>query len=280
MSSVRKVAQIIQGVEATDGAGVKLVRLFGLPHTSMFDPFLMMDGFDSVDPADYQNGFPWHPHRGIETITYIIEGSVEHQDSLGNKGVINSGDAQWMTAGSGIIHNEMPKQAERMRGIQLWLNLPRKHKMTKPAYGDILHHDIPNIKESNNTIKVVAGSYKDTKGAFTGRYVTPSFLDVTLAKDSTWELQVPSTHTLFVYVIEGSVEFAGTHVDAKQVALFEKGDTVHATAGEHGARFLLLHAEPIHEPIAWGGPIVMNTEAELHQAFAELQAGTFIKKDS
>ena len=277
MSTIRKVSQIVKGVEATDGAGVKLVRLFGLPHASSFDPFLMMDGFDSVDPADYQNGFPWHPHRGIETVTYIIEGSVEHQDSLGNKGVINSGDAQWMTAGSGIIHQEMPKQAERMRGIQLWLNMPRKHKMSKPAYGDILHHNIPVVKEKGSTIKIIAGEYKETKGAFTGRYVTPGFLDIELDKGASWELSIPKTHTLFVYVLEGSVDFAGTQVASRQVALFEKGDSVQAVAGERGARFLLLHAEPIHENIAWGGPIVMNTEAELHQAFAELQSGSFIK---
>ena len=279
MSKIRKIAQIIQGIDATDGAGVKLVRLFGQPHTASFDPFLMMDGLDSVDPADYQNGFPWHPHRGIETVTYIIEGNVGHHDSLGNKGVINSGDAQWMTAGSGIIHQEMPKQAERMHGIQLWLNLPQKHKMTKPAYGDILHHNIPVVKEAGSTIKVIAGKYKTTKGAFTGKYVAPNFLGIELAKGASWELQTPSSHTLFVYVLEGSVDFAGTKVATKQVALFEKGDTVKASAGEDGAKFLLLHAEPIGEPIAWGGPIVMNTEAELHQAFAELRADTFIKHD-
>jgi len=279
MSNVRKVAQIIKGTDGTDGAGVKLVRLFGQPHTASFDPFLMMDGFDSVDPADYQNGFPWHPHRGIETVTYIMEGNVEHQDSLGNKGVINSGDAQWMTAGSGIIHQEMPKQAERMHGIQLWLNLPRKHKMTKPAYGDILHHNIPVVNEAGSTIKVIAGDYKTTKGAFAGKYVAPCFLDVELAKGANWELQTPSSHTLFVYILEGSVDFAGTEVTTKQVALFEKVDIVQASAGEGGARFLLLHAEPIGEAIAWGGPIVMNTEAELHQAFAELRADTFIKHD-
>ncbi len=282
MGKTRAISQIITGVNATDGAGVKLVRLFGGEvQAKAFDPFLMMDGFGSIDPSDYSKGFPWHPHRGIETITYLIAGSIEHKDSLGSIGVINSGDAQWMTAGSGIIHQEMPQATQRMLGIQLWLNLPKRHKMTTPRYGDILAHDIPVVQEGSTTVKVVAGEYRKITGAFTGAYVEPQFLDVELGKDSQWKLETQAQHTLFVYIVQGSASFAGSsnEVSHKHVVLFGTGDNLQVTAGTNGARILVFSAKPINEPIAWGGPVVMNTEAELNEAFAEMQAGTFIKTD-
>jgi redox-sensitive bicupin YhaK (pirin superfamily) len=275
----RKPTKIINGREGTDGAGVKLIRLFSHDSTNDFDPFLMMDAFDSVDPEDYNKGFPWHPHRGIETITYIVDGGVEHQDSLGNSGVINSGDAQWMTAGSGIIHNEMPVESKRMRGFQLWLNLPKQHKMTSPSYNDIKNHDIPVVKENENIIRIISGEYDKTKGAFQPKYIQPLFLDITLTKNNVFELGIPSADTLFIYVLEGEVSFTDFDdaIAHKNVVLFDKGDTFNVKSVTSESRILLFSAKPINEPVAWAGPIVMNTEAELEVAFAQLQRGTFVQ---
>ena len=275
----RKPTKIINGREGTDGAGVKLIRLFSHDSTNDFDPFLMMDAFDSVDPEDYNKGFPWHPHRGIETITYIVDGGVEHQDSLGNSGVINSGDAQWMTAGSGIIHNEMPVESKRMRGFQLWLNLPKQHKMTSPSYNDIKNHDIPVVKENENIIRIISGEYDKTKGAFQPKYIQPLFLDITLTKNNVFELGIPSADTLFIYVLEGEVSFTDFDdaIAHKNVVLFDKGDTFCTKSVTNESRILLFSARPINEPVAWAGPIVMNTEAELEVAFAQLQRGTFVQ---
>lgn len=275
----RKPTKIINGREGTDGAGVKLIRLFSHDSTNDFDPFLMMDAFDSVDPEDYNKGFPWHPHRGIETITYIVDGEVEHQDSLGNSGVINSGDAQWMTAGSGIIHNEMPVESKRMRGFQLWLNLPKQHKMTSPSYNDIKNHDIPVVKENENIIRIISGEYDKTKGAFQPKYIQPLFLDITLTKNNVFELEIPSSDTLFIYVLEGEVSFADFDdaIAHKNVVLFGKGDTFNVKSVTSESRILLFSAKPIKEPVAWAGPIVMNSEAELEVAFAQLQRGTFVQ---
>jgi redox-sensitive bicupin YhaK (pirin superfamily) len=275
----RKPTKIINGREGTDGAGVKLIRLFSHDITNDFDPFLMMDAFDSVDPEDYNKGFPWHPHRGIETITYIVDGGVEHQDSLGNSGVINSGDAQWMTAGSGIIHNEMPVESKRMRGFQLWLNLPKQHKMTSPSYNDIKNHDIPVVKENENIIRIISGEYDKTKGAFQPKYIQPLFLDITLTKNNVFELGIPSADTLFIYVLEGEVSFTDFDdaIAHKNVVLFDKGDTFNVKSVTSESRILLFSAKPINEPVAWAGPIVMNTEAELEVAFAQLQRGTFVQ---
>lgn len=282
MSKVREIAQVVTGVDAVDGAGVKLVRLFGgVEQAKLFDPFLMMDGFDSSDPTDYSEGFPWHPHRGIETITYLIEGQIEHQDSLGSIGVINTGDVQWMTAGSGIIHQEMPQPAKRMLGIQLWLNMPQKHKLSKPQYGDILSHKIPVVQEGGNTVRVIAGEYKDTQGAFTGAYVTPVFLDVELSAQSAWQLPTTASHTVFVYIVHGGASFGlSDSIGSQQVVRMSEGDALHMQAGEDGARVLVFAAEPLHEPIAWGGPVVMNTQAELEAAFEQMQNGSFLQLDN
>lgn len=278
--STRKIKQIIKGRRAMDGAGVRLVRVVGHDDVKNFDPFLMLDAFDSTNPDDYTRGFPWHPHRGIETITYLIQGEIEHGDSLGNHGVIKDGDCQWMTAGSGIVHQEMPIAAPRMLGAQLWLNLPKKDKMTNPAYNDIKSSDIPVIKEEHATIRVISGAYKDTKGAFEGVYIKPIYLDVTVNENSKWTFDTNASDMLFIYIVEGEAileENSSEVIEEKQAVLFGEGNTLSIETQEKPIRFLLLSATPLKEPVAWGGPIVMNTEEELREAFMELDLGTFVK---
>ncbi len=284
----RKATQIIRGQNAIDGAGVHLRRVLGPKNIVDFDPFLMLDGFDSENPKDYIKGFPWHPHRGIETITYIIQGNVEHSDSLGNKGAILDLECQWMTAGSGIIHQEMPKESERMLGCQLWVNLPAKDKMTMPAYGDITKDKVVLVKEKDAEVRILAGSYNGQKGVFEGKYVKVTYLDVALAPESVWTYrEAPNNETLFIYLLEGnlSVEEPFFDYEEKSCAILfttldntnNIRDTVEVRSGKNGARFVLLSAKPLKEPVAWGGPIVMNTNQELSQAFEELDNDTFIK---
>ena len=275
----RRVEQIVTGTATQDGAGVSLVRVLGHGTTEAFDPFLMLDAFDSRDPRDYVKGFPWHPHRGIETVTYLIQGDIEHGDSLGNMGSILDGCCQWMTAGSGILHQEMPKEAPRMLGLQLWLNLPAKDKMCDPAYHDIRDADVPVVTESGASVRVIAGSYKGTKGAAQGDYVRMRMLDADLKPGADFELETPEDETLFVYLVTGSGSFGADKraIGEKHAVLFSKGDGVTITAGARGLRFILCQAKALNEPIAWGGPIVMNTRQELQQAFDELDKGTFIK---
>jgi redox-sensitive bicupin YhaK (pirin superfamily) len=280
MGTIRTINKVVTGKRATDGAGVRLVRVIGYDDVKEFDPFLMMDAFDSVNPDDYTKGFPWHPHRGIETVTYLIRGDIEHGDSLGNKGSILDGDCQWMTAGSGIIHQEMPKACERMLGVQLWLNLPAKDKMTKPQYRDIVSSKIPVIEEDGNKVHIISGSYKGNAGALEGDYVKPLFMDIELEEGKTWSLEVEEDTTLFVYIVSGEGCFEPNtkeYISEKHGVLFNEGDTFYAEASSKGMRFLLLSAKPLKEPIAWGGPIVMNTKEELNQAFKEIEDGTFIK---
>lgn len=281
MDAIRKISKITKGVPGVDGAGVKLVRVFGYHDTKDYDPFLMLDAFDSDNPEDYVKGFPWHPHRGIETITYLIEGEIEHGDSLGNKGVIRGGDCQWMTAGSGIIHQEMPKASKRMLGAQLWLNLPAKDKMTKPKYGDIKKENVPVIQEEGSKVHIIAGSYQGIAGAFEGNYVKADYLDVELDADAVWNYDTEEKATLFLYILYGGGKFdpdVEETVTAKQAVLFKDGDKLYVKAADKGIRFLLFAAESLKEPIAWGGPIVMNTKEELELAFRELDENTFIKK--
>ncbi len=284
----RKATQIVRGQHAVDGAGVRLRRVLGAATISDFDPFLMLDGFDSTDPKDYIKGFPWHPHRGIETVTYLIKGKIEHGDSLGNKGTIRDLECQWMTAGSGIIHQEMPKASVRMLGCQLWVNLPAKDKMTEPAYGDITQDKIVVTQEEKATVRILAGSYKGTKGVFEGKYVKVTYLDIDLAPDSTWTYrETPNDETLFIYLLDGTLAVDDLLQDFEEkscAVLFrsttpdaETNDAVVVRSGSQGARFVLLAAKPLREPVAWGGPIVMNTREELEQAFNELDRGTFIK---
>jgi len=288
--TLRKCAQIVRGQHAIDGAGVRLRRVLGLRTVKDFDPFLMLDGFDSSNPQDYIKGFPWHPHRGIETVTYLLKGDVEHGDSLGNKGFIRDLQCQWMTAGSGIIHQEMPMAAERMLGCQLWVNLPKKDKMTQPAYRDIQKQDVKEVEEENATIRVLSGRYHNNYGAVKGEYVKVQYLDVNLKPDSIWKYNETSNdQTLFLYLIDGTLaaDEELSKFEEKACAMLMSAsssdsadfDEVRVKSGPAGARFFLIAARPLREPVAWGGPIVMNTDEELEEAFRELDNKTFIKHD-
>jgi len=288
--SVRKCTQIVRGQNAVDGAGVRLRRVLGLRTVRDFDPFLLLDGFDSFDPNDYIRGFPWHPHRGIETVTYLLRGDIEHGDSLGNSGFIRDLQCQWMTAGSGIIHQEMPKAAERMLGCQLWVNLSKKDKMTQPAYRDIKQQDVSVVQEKNATVRVLSGNYNGKHGAVKGEYVKVQYLDVALEPDCIWHYkETPNDQTMFLFLIEGTLaaDDALVNFEEKACAILMSGssltdseyDEVLVKSGPEGARFFLIAAKPLREPVAWGGPIVMNTEEELNEAFRELDNKTFIKHD-
>jgi redox-sensitive bicupin YhaK (pirin superfamily) len=287
--SKRKCTQIVRGQHAIDGAGVHLRRVLGLRTVKDFDPFLMLDGFDSTDPKDYIKGFPWHPHRGIETVTYLLKGEIEHGDSLGNSGIIRDLQCQWMTAGSGIIHQEMPKASERILGCQLWVNLPKKDKMTQPAYRDIKQQDVSVVLEKNATIRVLSGNYRDNFGVVKGEYLKVQYLDIALEPESVWSYKETSNdQTLFLYLIEGKLaaDDALTKFEEKACAILLSGSSVSSSdydeivvkAGTEGARFFLIAAKPLKEPVAWGGPIVMNTKEELDEAFRQLDNGTFIWK--
>ena len=280
MIQTRKVKKIITGEQTVDGAGVRLVRVIGRKDTKEFDPFLMLDAFDSRNPLDYIQGFPWHPHRGIETIPYLIHGDIEHGDSLGNTGSILDGECQWMTAGSGIIHQEMPKASERMLGVQLWLNLPAADKMTAPMYHGITQGEMPVVDEEKARVRVIAGTYKETAGARSGDFVKPLLLDVELNAGAEWMLQTDPDASLFIYIFQGEGAVGAveeTAVAVKQAVLFSEGALLQVKAATAGLRFLLAAGRPLREPIAWGGPIVMNTQEELDTAFRELKNDTFIK---
>lgn len=277
----RTIRKIVTGTTQYDGAGVKLVRVLGYHDTKDFDPFLMLDAFDSQDPEDYIKGFPWHPHRGIETITYLISGNIEHGDSLGNKGSILDGCCQWMTAGSGILHQEMPKASERMLGVQVWLNLPKQNKMSEPKYHDIEANMIPKIIEGGYIIGVISGSYRNIEGALQGDYVKPNFLDIDLKPGAELTIKTEVDDTVFVYIVEGAGWFEESTENlqaSKRAILFNEGEEFMVKASSEGMRLLFFSAKALKEPIAWGGPIVMNTKEELDLAFKELDAGTFIKK--
>ena len=278
---IRKISKSWKGTRTVDGAGVKLTRIFSNNETRELDPFLLLDQFGSKNPEDYLAGFPWHPHRGIETVTYMIRGEVEHGDSLGNKGVIRSGDIQWMTAGSGIIHQEMPKRYEgESFGFQLWVNLPSKKKMCEPKYRGLVAKDLPEIEISKGVrAKVIAGKAGKKQGPVRDLAVDITYIDFTLDPGALLVQDTDEAHTAFAYVFEGDVKFGenGGSSSAPGIVLFGKGKTVKATAGKKGARFMLATGKPLREPIAWGGPIVMNTEEELELAFEELRNGTFIK---
>lgn len=280
LDEIRTVKKIITGRGAVDGAGVKLVRVFGYDDTRDFDPFLMLDAFDSVDSKDYIKGFPWHPHRGIETITYLVNGHIDHGDSLGNKGSILDGDCQWMTAGSGIIHQEMPKPSTRMLGFQLWLNLPSKDKMVAPKYHGISNEDIPVVDEGNCKVHIIAGTYQGKAGAVEGDHVKPLYLDVEVNSDSEWTVDTDKDATLFVYILQGEGSFGPDNdqlITAKHAVLFHAGSKFRVKTSNKGIRFILMSGKPLNEPIAWGGPIVMNTPEELNLAFQELDENKFIK---
>lgn len=275
----REIIKIVKGNRAVDGAGVNLVRVIGYRDTKELDPFLMLDAFDSYDPADYVKGFPWHPHRGIETVTYLINGRMDHEDSLGNKGSIMAGDCQWMTAGSGILHQEMPIASDRMLGAQLWINLPQKDKMTDPAYRDIKAEKIPLVKDENGEVRIISGSFKGTKGAMQADYVKATYLDINVFPDKSMTIPTIDIENVFAYLVDGDAEFGEkqTSISSHTGILFNKGEKIIIKAGKNGLRMLLLSGKALDEPIAWGGPIVMNTREELDHAFEELNNGTFIK---
>jgi redox-sensitive bicupin YhaK (pirin superfamily) len=298
--SLRPVKEVRQSQPTMEGAGVQLRRAFGFGSTSEFDPFLLLDDFRNDHPEAYLAGFPWHPHRGIETITYVLAGSVEHGDSLGNRGSMGPGDVQWMTAGRGILHQEMPKgdAQGRMHGFQLWSNLPASLKMSQPRYQDIAARDIPEVTDDDGTkVRVVVGDFWGKKGPVEGVAADPRYLDVSVPPGGKKRLAVDRTLNAFAYVFAGS----GTFRDASEprgvltepavgnapaqyertgnrsLVLFDRGDEVVVQAGDEGIRFLLVSGKPLEEPVAWRGPIVMNTQEQLQQAYADLRAGTFIQ---
>src|SRR6266545_3293030 len=298
--SIRPVKRIVQSKPTLEGAGVKLRRAFGFGDTREFDPFLLLDDFRNDRPDDYRAGFPWHPHRGIETITYVLAGSVEHGDSLGNRGKLGAGDVQWMTAGSGILHQEMPQgdAQGRMHGFQLWANLPSSLKMTAPRYQDVGARDIPEVVDDDGTrVRVICGAFWGQKGPIEGVAADPRYVDVSVPPGQRKRMIVETSRHAFAYVFAGS----GTFRDASEphsvltepvdgtdqirrertgnrsLVLFDRGDEVVVQAGDEGIRFLLVSGKPIEEPVAWYGPIVMNTQREIQQALADLRAGTFIK---
>ena len=283
MHSARGIKKILKSAPTIEGAGVHLKRAFGYHQVPQLDPFLLLDDFHSSHPADYLSGFPWHPHRGIETITYILHGRVEHGDSLGNKGVISSGDVQWMTAGSGIIHQEMPKGREDglMWGFQLWANLPASHKMMEPRYRDIKGEQIPEIRLDNGVkIKLICGIVNNIRGSVQDIITDPEYLDVTVPSKTEFTHHVKAGYTVFAYVIEGEAYFdlkKERRIGVENLVIFEDGNEVKISTGGEGARFLLISGRPLGEPVAWRGPIVMNTQEELKIAFEEYERGTFLK---
>ncbi|HMM00993.1 MAG TPA: pirin family protein [Bacilli bacterium] len=281
MDTLRKVKRIFNGFASHDGAGVKLFRVIGYyGYDRDLDPFLLLDSFDSTNPADYIKGFPFHPHRGMQTITYLVSGKIEHEDSLGNKGTINDGDAQYMTSGRGIIHQEMPKPSPHMLGVQVWVNLPAKDKMCDPIYGNIEAKNVPLIREEGKEIRIISGAYRQYKSPFQAQYVPTNILDVALEPKASFNFSSASDTTLFLYLFSGSLSLNDQkqHAKGKDAVLFTSGDRIIVSADEEGARFLLFEGKPLREPVAWYGPIVMNTRQELEAAFDELDKGTFIKK--
>ncbi len=301
--SIRPVKRIVQAVPTLEGAGVHLRRAFGFGQTEEFDPFLLLDDFRNEDPDAYVAGFPWHPHRGIETITYVLAGTVDHGDSLGNRGSLGSGDVQWMTAGSGILHQEMPKgdPGGRMHGFQLWANLPSSLKMTSPRYQDVPSGEIPALTDDDGTtVRVICGDYHGKKGPVDGIAADPRYLDISVPAGVSKRLKVETSRHAFAYVFEG----AGSFRDASQpravrtdrvgpggeettdltgnrsLVLFDSGDEVNVQAGPGGIRFLMVSGQPLEEPVAWRGPIVMNTQDELRQAYEELRTGNFIRESA
>jgi redox-sensitive bicupin YhaK (pirin superfamily) len=299
--SIRPIKRLVKSKPTLEGAGVHLRRAFGFGNTTDFDPFLLLDDFRNDHPEEYLAGFPWHPHRGIETITYVLAGTVEHGDSMGNQGAISAGDVQWMTAGSGIVHQEMPKgdRDGRMHGFQLWANLPASLKMTAPRYQEVKAGDVPVVTDDDGAqARVVCGSFWGTKGPVDQIAADPIYLDLWVPPGKRRSFPVETTRHAFAYVFAGSGKFCNasgplsvptegvgwadttlpTEADNRSLVLFDRGDEVTVQAGGEGIRFLLVSGQPLEEPVAWYGPIVMNTQEQLRQAFAELEAGTFLKQ--
>ncbi len=303
MLKTRNIKKVIRSKPTVEGAGVSLKRAFGNDHVPLLDPFLLLDDFHSSNPEEYVSGFPWHPHRGIETITYILSGEIDHGDSMGNRGIIGSGDVQWMTAGSGIIHQEMPKGSANgsLWGFQLWANLPRSHKMTSPRYRGITQSQIPEITLKNNCkIKIICGEINNVKGPVQNIIIAPQYLDVSMPANAAFSHPIRKGHTGFAYIIEGcgyfekewdpyKVDMEGSNyfdmaregrIRNESLVIFGDGDECTIVTGHEPMRFLLVSGKPINEPVAWYGPIVMNTQEELKIAFQEFHNGTFLKHGS
>jgi redox-sensitive bicupin YhaK (pirin superfamily) len=301
MGAIRRIKKVLKSKPTIEGAGVHLKRAFGFYHVPQLDPFLLLDDFRSDNPDHYLQGFPWHPHRGIETITYMLEGYVEHGDSMGNIGVISAGDVQWMTAGSGVIHQEMPKGNKKglMGGFQLWANLPARQKMMDPRYRDVTKNTIPELKRKDGTtIKIICGKVDGVQGPVKDIVIEPEYLDVSIPAKVTFNHTVKKGHTVFAYIIEGqgyfdkgndsyAYEIEGTNyfdfkreclMKSESLVLFDDGDEVFITTNDKPVRFLLISGRPLKEPVAWYGPIVMNTQEELRIAFEEYNNNNFIKK--
>jgi quercetin 2,3-dioxygenase len=279
MNKIRKVIGIRKARPTREGAGVNLMRVFGEVDVDL-DPFLLLDHFGSENPEDYLAGFPWHPHRGIETITYMLSGTLEHGDSLGNKGVIGPGELQWMTAGSGIVHQEMPQRAALLEGFQLWANLPKRHKMMEPRYRDVLASELASVElGAGVSAKLICGKVSGVSGPVHDIVMDPIYLDLTLEKNAGFELALDDSRNAFCYLYRGSGLFGSekTAIGRNQQVIFGKGDVLLGEADENGASMLLVAGKPIKEPVAWGGPIVMNTQEELRLAFQEYNDGTFLK---
>ncbi len=278
---IRSIQRRFPGVPTLEGAGVRLRRSFSNAEVPLFDPFLLLDRFGSTNPEDYLAGFPWHPHRGIKTVTYMLRGNVAHGDTLGNEGVIGPGDVQWMNSGSGIIHQEMPQRTEGMlSGFQLWVNLPAKEKMSVPAYRGLSAREFPAVSDDVGThVTVVAGTHRGVEGPVRGISVDPTYLDVTVPAGASFDLPTHAGYTAFAHAVDGAGTFGGRDtvpVPSGDTVLFGPGDSVSATAGPDGFRFLLVAGRPLHEPVAWYGPIVMNTQDQLRTAMRDLVSGQFI----
>jgi hypothetical protein len=301
--AIRNVKRLVAAKPTLEGAGVRLRRAFGFGASADYDPFLLLDDFRNERPKDYLAGFPWHPHRGIETITYVLAGSVEHADSMGNRGTIGPGDIQWMTAGRGIIHQEMPKgeAGGRMHGFQLWANLPSSLKMTAPRYQDVKAADVPVARDDDGAeVRIICGSYRGTRGPVEEIAAKPVYLDVSVPAGKRKTLPVETTSHAFAYVFAGEGKFCNASeplavptepaawADAKPpsaatnrtLVLFDRGDEIEVQAGDEGVRFLLVSGQPLGEPVAWYGPVVMNTQEELRHAFEQIDAGTFLRPDA
>ncbi len=279
----KELGMSIEGQYSYDGAGVRLRRIFGGQNIARYtDPFLLLDNFGSKDPKDYEKGFPWHPHRGIETVTYVLEGKVKHRDSTGVSGTIESGELQWMTAGSGIFHEEMPQvEKEGNSGLQLWVNLPREYKMSKPKYRNLKDKNMPLVKDSyNNRIKVIAGRRADAVGPISDLTIPISYFVVEMGKNSTFSQEIAEGHTAIAYVLDGRlIVDKDTSISEGSAAIYKRGgDSATVSTGAEKARFMLISGKPLNEPIAWYGPIVMNYKQELVKAYEELESGKFIKE--
>ncbi|MDY5969307.1 MAG: pirin family protein [Bacteroidales bacterium] len=276
MNKERTIITAVRGQRTHDGAGVSLVRVLGNETVQDFDPILMLDSFDTTDPKDFEAGFPTHPHRGIETVTFVAQGSIRHRDNLGNEATVGNGEAQWLTAGSGAFHSEFMSAEKRLLGVQLWLNLPQKDKMSAPAYHSIRNEDIKEFNFEGGKLRLLAGEYKGQKG-YQGKYLPLDYYDIFLEPHATLELNILFESSVMAFTLQGEVKVGGATVDEKTAVKLSEGDKLTLSAGDKGAEVLVMISKALNEPVAWYGPIVMNTKEEIRTAVQELNNGTFVK---